>query len=94
MVALTQIGCQCIMLGFLMEGHSVRVWSIHANGEAPQTVHPNVKPCLLLSNCCHVFVIETRTLIWLSPKSLLAKLQVLVVVCEGDLHSGVTYTWD
>ena len=59
------------------------------------TVCSKLKPCLLLSNCCHIHVSYTSIslclqLHGLSLNSWLTKSRVLFVILEGNLHSGLT----
>ena len=76
---------------FIVTYYCLRVYSIHGNDEAiahAQITHRKIKPCLLLSNHCHVEYFGVA--LSLSLNSWLTKSRVLFIIHEGNLRLGLT----
>ena len=76
---------------FIVTYYCLRVYSIHGNDEAivhAQIARRKLKPCLLLSNHCHVEYFGVA--LSLSLNSWLTKLRVLFIIHEGNLRLGLT----
>ena len=80
-----------IIIKFIVIYHCLSTCSIHRYGEVVahvQVERHRLKPCPLLGNC--IATLNTSISLCLSLNSWLTKSQVLIVIHEGNLRSGLT----